>query len=87
MNELIDTEAERVDIYGKLKDCFDFLASIVFEGRTSVDFRIRAVRVLAETAKILRLFLRDEEKFDELEKEVRELEKRMQKKEERFVRR
>ena len=43
----------------------------------NVIHRIRAIKELSETAKTLRLFLCDEEKYEEIEKSIRELEKRL----------
>ena len=66
---------EREDLYTKLKDCFDFLASTIVDEIVPIVIRIRAAVVLCNTARITRLFLLDEERLGELEKKVKAMEK------------
>jgi len=73
--ESINIEEERIDIYRKLKDGFDHLLSIVFDEDKNEVYQLRAIQNLPNIAKVLRRFIRDEEKIVELEKEVKELRK------------
>ena len=65
-----DVKEEREDVYRKLKCGYDVLASIMCDGKENLIHRIRAATALPETAKTLRLFLLDVEKYDELEKKI-----------------
>ncbi|MEE8570476.1 MAG: hypothetical protein V3S97_05730 [Candidatus Bathyarchaeia archaeon] len=69
-DQLIDMEDEREDVYRKFKDGFNVLASIMYDEKTKPALRIRAMRDLSKTAKTLRLFLLDVEKYGELEKKI-----------------
>lgn len=69
----INLAEERMDIYRKLKDVFDYLASIVFDEDENIIYRLRAIQNLSNIAKVLRLFILDVEKIGELGKEVEEL--------------
>ena len=70
-----DTQEERDDIYGKTKNTFDFLASVVDDENVSHVHRIRAAKTLSSLAKTLRCYILDEEKLAELEKRLEKLEK------------
>ena len=71
----IDFKEEREDVYRKLKDSYDVLASIIYNGNENVIHRLRAVMALSEIAKTRRLYILDEEKYNELKKEIKEIKK------------
>ena len=73
---IVDVAKERKDVYKKLKDAFDSMVSIVVDNERSIVIRLRAVRVLNQLARTLRLYLNDAEKVKELEKRIKELEER-----------
>jgi hypothetical protein len=60
-----------------LKDSFNVLAAIMADEKESVVHRIRAATALPKTAKTLRLYIQDEEKYDALEKRLEEIEKQV----------
>lgn len=70
----LDTAEEYLDIYLKLKDGFDYLASVIHNQEIPVVHQLRAAHALPEMAKTLRMYLLDEAKMQELEKAVKELE-------------
>ncbi|MCK4953614.1 hypothetical protein KAS14_07500 [Candidatus Bathyarchaeota archaeon] len=74
---ILDTTLERDDVYRKIKDAFDYVASIVIDEEVSPVHRIRAAKALSDLAKTLRVYIRDEERIDELEKRIKEIEKRV----------
>jgi hypothetical protein len=61
---------ERLDLYWKLKDAVDYQASVIHNDELHVKHRLRATLALNAMAKTLRIFIMDEEKMQELEKEV-----------------
>ena len=73
--EPINIDEEREDIYRKLKDALDWLASIVVNKDSNIVYRLQAARILPVYARIMRLFLQDWEKMDVLEREVEKLKK------------
>jgi hypothetical protein len=76
-HELFNSAKEREDIYRKLKDAFDFLASIIIDEEASVIQRIRATKTLSETAKTMRSYIRDEERLDELARKIKKIKKQI----------
>lgn len=75
--EPFNSDEEREDVYRKLKDIFNFLASIIDDKNVGVVHRIRAAHIIPDHAKTLRAYLLDWEKLDELEKKLKELKKRL----------
>ena len=71
------TERERDDVYSKMKNTFDFLASVVDDEKSSYVHRIRAAKSLSAIAKTLRVYIQDEERYYELEKKIKKLKKKM----------
>lgn len=71
----LDTTLERDDVYRKIKDAFDYVVSIVIDEEVPPVHRIRAAKVLSDLAKTLRVYMRDEERIDELDKKIKEIEK------------
>jgi hypothetical protein len=71
--EQLTVTEERRNLYWKLKDACAYLASVVQNHELKVKHRLRATQALAEMAKIVRLFIMDEEKMQELENEVEKL--------------
>lgn len=71
--EVLTVPEERRELYLILKDARDYLASVVHNHELHVRYRLRAVHALVEMAKTLRLFIMDEEKMQELEKDVEDL--------------
>lgn len=71
------TERERDDVYSKIKNTFDFLASVVDDEKSSHVHRIRAAKSLSAITKTLRVYIQDEERYYELEKKIKKLEKKM----------
>ena len=47
----LDTTLERDDVYRKIKDTFDYVASIVIDEEVPPVHRIRAAKVLSDLAK------------------------------------
>ena len=70
-----ETGEERDDVYGKMKNTFDFCAAIVDDEKRSHIHRIRAAKSLSTLAKTLRVYILDEERWDELEERMKKLEK------------
>ena len=71
------SERERDDVYRKMKNTFDFLASVVDDEKISHVHRIRAAKSLSAIAKTLRAYIQDEERYYELEKKIKKLKKKM----------
>jgi hypothetical protein len=68
--ELLNVPEERLNLYWKLKDACDYQASVIHNHDLHVKHRLRATLALNAMAKTLRIFIMDEEKMQELEKEV-----------------
>jgi len=71
--EQLSVPEERLNVYWKLRDTLDYLASTVHNHKLHVRYRLRATQALSEIAKTLRIFIMDEEKIQELEKKVEKL--------------
>ena len=66
----LDTAKEREDLYRTLTDGRNVLASFMCDEKEKTAHRIRAVMALSEVIKKQLLFIRDEEKYDELKKKI-----------------
>ena len=69
----LNADDERILIYEKLRESFDFLENLVASENADVVHKIRATQSLGRIANSLRHFIKDEEKVNLLEREIKKL--------------